>query len=157
MTDYITSDLHLAHRNIIRYCSRPFSSVEEMDRTLIQNWNDTVMPDDTVYFLGDLTIKRTRFYTYLEALNGIKVLVKGNHDPDTEGIPVMLIKNLSGIPVLFIHSPHDIPDDYDGWVIHGHSHNNTEYINHDTKRVNVSVENTGYRPVALEEIVGAIV
>jgi calcineurin-like phosphoesterase family protein len=35
---FFTSDQHLGHRNIIRLCSRPFASIEEMDETLISRW-----------------------------------------------------------------------------------------------------------------------
>lgn len=51
---FFTSDLHLGHENCIRLCNRPFSSIEEMDETLIENWNHKVTGKDTVYILGDL-------------------------------------------------------------------------------------------------------
>ena len=51
---FFTSDLHLGHENCIRLCNRPFSSIEEMDETLIENWNRKVTGKDTVYILGDL-------------------------------------------------------------------------------------------------------
>jgi len=35
--DYIISDLHLDHSNIIDHCDRPFGSVEEMNETLIEH------------------------------------------------------------------------------------------------------------------------
>ncbi len=35
-------------------CNRPFDSIEEMDETLISNWNSRVKGNDTVYILGDL-------------------------------------------------------------------------------------------------------
>lgn len=46
---FFTSDLHLGHENCIRLCNRPFSSIEEMDETLIENWNYKVTGKDTVY------------------------------------------------------------------------------------------------------------
>ena len=51
---FFTSDLHLGHENCIRLCNRPFSSIEEMDEILIENWNHKVTGKDTVYILGDL-------------------------------------------------------------------------------------------------------
>jgi len=56
MAQYLISDLHLDHENIIEYCSRPFEDVEEMNEVLVKNWNVTVDPDDEVIFGGDLTI-----------------------------------------------------------------------------------------------------
>ena len=51
---FVISDTHLGHYNIIGYCDRPFETLEEMNETLIQNWNDAIKNNDTVYFLGDL-------------------------------------------------------------------------------------------------------
>ena len=48
---YFTADTHFGHENIIRFCNRPFSSVTEMDETLITNWNRRVKGNDTVYIL----------------------------------------------------------------------------------------------------------
>lgn len=127
-----------------------------MDAALVQNWNDTVTPEDTVYFLGDLTLRGRRFHDMLALLNGNKVLVQGNHDPDLPDIPRVIIREIDGIPILFVHNPADIPEGYEGWVIHGHQHNNTPLFSQELKRVNVSVENTEYRPVMLQGIIELI-
>lgn len=57
MSVFMISDLHFSHANIIKYCKRPFSSVDEMNSTMITNWNNTVKEDDTVFVLGDVFFK----------------------------------------------------------------------------------------------------
>ncbi|MDP3443476.1 MAG: hypothetical protein Q8T08_11520, partial [Ignavibacteria bacterium] len=53
-----------------------------------------------------------------------------------------------------------MPKDFDGWIIHGHHHNNnTEWFPFfcpEKKRINVSVELVKYQPVSLDFIVSLI-
>ena len=53
---WFTSDTHFSHCNIIKYCNRPFKDVDEMNKILIQNWNNVVRPDDIVWHLGDFAL-----------------------------------------------------------------------------------------------------
>lgn len=57
MTDaarvWFTADQHFGHANVIKHSQRPFSSIEEMDATLIKNWNRCVKKGDDVFHLGD--------------------------------------------------------------------------------------------------------
>ena len=82
MKTFVISDTHFSHRNIIEYCSRPFPLVQEMDETMIRNWNNVVSDDDLVYHVGDFGL--TRHYSYLinimRRLNGKIILLRGNHD-----------------------------------------------------------------------------
>jgi calcineurin-like phosphoesterase family protein len=55
---FFTSDTHFYHTNIIKYCNRPFSSVEEMNQKLIENWNNTISEHDTIFHLGDFMFKK---------------------------------------------------------------------------------------------------
>jgi len=57
---YLISDLHLDHKSIISYCNRPFSSVEEMNRTIIDNRNKVVKEDDFVYLASNLGLGRKK-------------------------------------------------------------------------------------------------
>lgn len=77
---YFTSDHHFWHANIIRFCHRPFDSVQEMNETMIAKWNNIVGPEDEVYYLGDFSLAARPVEVYTSLLNGIKYLVPGNHD-----------------------------------------------------------------------------
>ena len=80
---HITSDIHFSHANIIKFCpeSRPFRDADEMDRTIIHNWNADVHPLDTTIIIGDVAFCNVEKAVHLmNRLNGKKILVKGNHD-----------------------------------------------------------------------------
>lgn len=81
MTRYWTSDLHLGHANIIRYTGRPFADVDEMNRALIERWNDLVTDTDEVWVLGDVALGRIdETLGLVDQLRGRKILLTGNHD-----------------------------------------------------------------------------
>ena len=81
---WFTADQHFGHEEIISHCQRPFKNAAEMDRAIIRNFKNMVKPEDTTYFLGDLTMKGPEHIQQLERiikqLPGTKVLILGNHD-----------------------------------------------------------------------------
>lgn len=78
---YFTSDLHFGHKNIIRFCNRPWETIEEMDEGLIKNWNSVVGENDLVFDLGDFAFASNgRWKEILSRLNGRHYLILGNHD-----------------------------------------------------------------------------
>lgn len=78
---FFTSDSHFYHKNIIEFCERPFKDVEEMNKTLIENWNKVVGPNDIIYHLGDFCFAGSaEFHSILGQLNGRIHLILGNHD-----------------------------------------------------------------------------
>jgi len=79
MAIFLTSDHHYGHFKIIEYCKRPFHSVSEMNEEMIRIWNETVGPDDEVYYLGDFVLN-LGFLNIASRLNGKLYLVPGNHD-----------------------------------------------------------------------------
>jgi calcineurin-like phosphoesterase family protein len=78
--NWFTSDHHFGHSNVIKYCDRPFLSVERMDEKLVELWNSVVREADNVYNLGDLSMGSPAVEKYSSRLNGHKFLVPGNHD-----------------------------------------------------------------------------
>jgi calcineurin-like phosphoesterase family protein len=81
MSAYFTSDPHYWHENVIKYCNRPFDSVEEMNEVMISNHNKVVRNNDDIYMLGDICFANTeKTIDILSRLNGRKYLIYGNHD-----------------------------------------------------------------------------
>jgi len=82
---FLISDTHFGHAKFLTFKTasgeliRKFDSVEQMDQTMIDNWNKVVNKNDQVYHLGDVVINR-KFLQVLDQLNGKKVLIRGNHD-----------------------------------------------------------------------------
>lgn len=77
---FFTSDLHFNHNNVILYCNRPFKTREDMNEALIKAWNKTVKKQDHVYILGDFSFNPNVACSIAPKLNGIKILISGNHD-----------------------------------------------------------------------------
>ena len=46
---FLIADTHFFHENVIKYCNRPFKSIEEMNQTMIKNWNEMVDDNDIIY------------------------------------------------------------------------------------------------------------
>ena len=81
MATWLTSDLHLGHENIIRYCGRTFADAAEMDDELVRRGNERVGGDDEVWVLGDVAMGSIRAsLARVAELRGTKHLVAGNHD-----------------------------------------------------------------------------
>lgn len=166
MARYLISDLHLDHANIIDYCDRPFTDVDAMNHALVENWNETIGPDDRVFFLGDLCMgyDETAVTDWLDRLTyGSLVFIEGNHDPVEETFDSRLptrqyhYLNHDDWQFCLTHRPSRVPRDWQGWVIHGHTHNNEiadyPFVDPENKTVNVSAELLEYTPLALNTLV----
>ena len=169
--NYYISDTHLGHYNIIRLCNRPFSSVEEMDETIINNWNNVVKDTDTVYIGGDFCYKSGKDpVEYLKRLNGHKHLLVGNHDKSVLKNPTARryfesTKDIMNITdedkrVVLCHYPMVEWDGFFRGAIHlyGHIHNN---ISNNTYGIvknipncyNIGADVLGFTPRTLKEII----
>lgn len=171
---YFISDLHLGHAGVIDLCHRPFSSVEEMDAVLTENWNKKVKRNDTVYVIGDLIWDKRRASEYLARLAGKKILITGNHDtawaqnpevqPYFEAIVPYLETNLNCHPVTLCHYPllewksgRKPTQKKIGYHIHGHIHNRVSDLYRPLylrfHALNAGADINGFSPVTFPELV----
>lgn len=91
---FVTADLHLLHKNILKFDSSQKhrgqykGNLDSMHRGIITTWNDQVSPDDTVFLLGDICCAKDKdiahdLQYFLDIMNGHIILVRGNHDTET--------------------------------------------------------------------------
>ena len=78
---FFTSDTHAYHEFIIQPCGRPFKNAEEMNETMIKNWNAVTNDDSIIFCLGDMVWGGyNKWKEFFGQLKGHKILIKGNHD-----------------------------------------------------------------------------
>jgi len=148
---FLFSDPHFDHANIIKYCHRPFKNVDEMNNTILKNYNKTVKENSLVYFLGDMAFGRNSRPPgfWFKQLKGQIVYFRGNHDKKGYREMVIHVKDLY---FKLSHFPTN-RGDWVGWMIHGHVHDKSPFIDYQNKRINVSVDATGFKPVKLSDII----
>jgi calcineurin-like phosphoesterase family protein len=163
---FFTSDLHFWHENVIKFCSRPYGSVEHMNQSLIDNWNMVVGEKDHIWVLGDFsfgTVQQTE--EVLAQLKGIKHLIVGNHDRKGRAYKLFnrdwgkwfVDRNdyfrlkVDGYRLVLCHFP------FASWErnhinLHGHVHSLGNYQNK-WKQYDVGVDANNYTPILLEDVV----
>lgn len=164
---FLISDTHFFHHKILEFeaKARPFSSVEEMNETLVDNWNRVIGKRDTVWHLGDVCFGGAESLRILNRLNGTKNLIMGNHDQ--YGIDKYLhffnkieaVKKYDGY--LLSHIPIH-PSQFYRFKgnVHGHLHSKTVQVEGtdplanapDKRYINVSCEHTNLSPIAWEDV-----
>jgi len=156
---YIIADTHFNHANIIKYESRPFSDVGEMNDRMIKSWNGVVGKDDKIFFLGDFGFGKKEQLTELcNQLNGKKYMILGNHDrrfrpsvwreigfEEVSKYPIII-----GGFVILSHEPVYLNDHMPYVNLHGHIHSKTMNSN---QYFNVSVECCDYIPLNLDKLI----
>lgn len=160
---YFTSDLHLDHANIIKYCNRPFADVHEMNEALINNWNERVTSGDRVYVLGDFALTtRDRLAMFRKRLKGTVAIIRGNHDRGPQALAScgfdLVAKELEmshsdGTHLYLRHRP-DVewfPRFPKSYHLCGHVHEKWKK-RECGKVINVGVDQWGFKPVTLEEL-----
>lgn len=170
---WFTSDTHFYHENILRYCSRPFKDISDMNETLIRRWNETVPPDGFVFHLGDFAFGGSKEWNeVISRLNGRIYLILGNHDMKQikqgvmgrfEHVTKQMTIRVGGQTVVLNHNPFLA---YGGayrnvWQLFGHVHSGPlseqgkdigrlAYLF--PRQCDVGVDNNDFRPVSFIEV-----
>lgn len=174
---FFTSDPHFGHENILKYCHRPFSSIEEHDEELIRLWNETVPEDGIVFILGDIGFcSETYLKTILNRLNGKIYWIIGNHDwrritPGImnrfECITQQMVITVDNKLVYLNHFPFLCYPDSDRHPVYqffGHVHSGplsgssdiSRLVHLNKRQYDVGVDNNEYKPISFQDIMKKI-
>ena len=170
---YFTSDTHFNHNREFIYIPRGFSSIEEHDNIIIQNFNQIISSDDDLYILGDLMLGDNIYgLECLKKLNGKLHVIYGNHCTDVrkelyKTLPnVVEILGYAGMlkykkwRFYLSHYP-TITDNLDDiskpWqqvkCLYGHTHQKTNFYNDNPLMYHVGVDSHNCYPVSIDQIV----
>ena len=162
---FYTSDWHFFHKNVIRYCDRPFKNEKHMRNKIVNNFNETVRKEDTTFVLGDVAMLGGSQWEALKGviglLNGTKHLIYGNHDEfrwqryidiGFTTVHSALWLEDGGLPIVMAHDPSMYCTLDEGTVfLHGHIH--TLYKSIPEQRVvNVGVDQWDFYPINIDQI-----
>ena len=173
---WFVSDMHIMHKNIIEYSHRPFKDVEEMNETLINNWNKTVPEDGIVFDLGDFAIGGSKVWNdALSRLRGKHYLIMGNHDMKNyresyskyfELVTQQMYIQVDDVSIYLNHFPFlcfggAYREQHNVFALHGHVHLEEHADGKDIERVrkysfptqyDVGVDNNDYKPVSFWKV-----
>ena len=166
---FLVSDTHFGHNGVCQFMQkdgvtklRPWDNAEDMDEEMVKRWNDRVKPNDKVYHLGDVVMKR-KSLEIMSRLNGDKVLIRGNHDIFKDEDYRKYFRELRAYHVVNGMILSHIPIHSDslgrfGTNIHGHTHSNRVMLNGeiDFRYHCVCVEQTDFTPILFEDVIRKI-
>lgn len=161
--DYFIADTHFGSETIIRYENRPFKSVSDMEKSLIENWNQCVKNEDFVYVLGDFSddYSMQENERVLKQLSGRKILVMGNHDINytPKQWMDMGFELCSPWPIVYkeffmlSHEPMYLNNNMPYANVFGHVHGNITYQSVTSQSACVSAERIQYCPISFEKLI----
>jgi len=152
---WFTGDLHVGHFNILKYCKRPFNTVQEMDECLISNWNEVVKRGDVVYVLGDFAywkLSDDEIKNIYDNLTGQKFLIRGNHDRRVGNywLDVKDTHWLKKERIFLSHYSHRVWRNscHSSKNLFGHSHGQLEER---FNQLDVGIDNCDYYPINVDD------
>lgn len=157
MNVFFCADTHFDHKGILKHCNRPFSSVEEMNEAIINNWNSVVKKNDKIYHLGDFMLS-TKYEEFVKRLNGEITLILGNHDHSQVARRVLegrvcntFVFKLNKHIIFLSHYAHRVwyNSHYGSGHLFGHSHGKLAPFG---KSFDIGVDCNNFTPVSYEDV-----
>ncbi|MGE0226799.1 MAG: metallophosphoesterase, partial [Acetobacteraceae bacterium] len=163
MAVFFTADTHFGHAGALSLYRRPFASVAGMDAAMEARWNQTIGPDDEVWHLGDVALRRTPAWVaaLLGRLHGRKHLITGNNDPpEVAALPGWASAGpyaelvVDGVSLVLCHYAFRTWNGMGKGALnlHGHSHGR---LKPQPRQIDVGVDVWDFRPVTLATLRGA--
>lgn len=169
---WFTSDLHFWHKNICKYCDRPYKSLEEMHEAIIANWNSVVQDDDDVFLLGDMGFcSYAKLKALITRLKGRIHLIQGNHDEDKVVYKLYDYDNIYSVNKLLqvtVEGDEECPNqeltlchfpmidwynkERGAWMIHGHQHQLPHMTSCSTAHWDIGLDRNNMFPVSFEQL-----
>lgn len=169
---WFTSDLHFWHKNICKYCNRPYDDLDSMHRAIITNWNSVVNPEDDVFLLGDIGFCGIeKLKPLLFELNGKIHLIQGNHDSDkivNKLLEEKFIDSVDRMLPITVVGDEECPDqemtlchfpmldwfnkERGAWMVHGHQHQLPDTPSCSIAHWDVGLDKNNMTPISFEQL-----
>ena len=163
---FVTSNQQFGRPSAINKFKRPFETVEEMNKVLVEAWNSVVQKDDLVYVLGNFGWDPETTEECINKLNGRIHLMLGENDAaaveiseisDTTDKLTISDKQIdvyqkSGI--VFSHWPlQEGPKKRKRYINAFGYHSNKLKTDHKKGVINVSCDFWSFKPVKLSQMI----
>ena len=159
---YFTSDLHIGHKNILKYQqdTRPYTDIDEHDKWIIDTINSTCTKKDELYVLGDISVSQSQLIQEkLKKIDPHIFLVRGNHDHWKESQEAKLFERVWDYRIVHwdkqrivcFHFPIEEWNrcEWGDIHLHGHCHGSCPTVK--TNRFDIGWD-VHKRPVSIDEI-----
>ena len=170
---YLTSDLHFCHDKPFLYEPRGFTNIEDMNETIVNNWNSVVSDEDDVYLLGDIVLNdNVKGIELLKSLKGKIHIIIGNHDTD---VRIKLYEECENVvelkyaTIIKYNKHHFYLSHYPTFTgtnekhvsetllnLYGHTHQKTNFFDDNFFMYHVGVDSHNCFPVLLDDIIEEI-
>lgn len=169
---FFTADWHLFHNNIIKYCNRPVKDIKKMHQYIIAKHNELVKPEDTLWYLGDISLISSEYVGKIRKcvnrFNGTKHLVLGNHDiwkatsyekAGFSTVHTVMWFEHDGIKFYLAHDPAiytTIENEPNSVLLCGHIHQLFQHLLPNKRVINVGIDAWDFKPVSYVTILNLL-